>query len=116
MNYPSVKTLERAFPGKGETLRKLLTDNDAVNAHPAAIALVKRCYNRPTMSHMRMTALDAELETYGVEFVRGNGTRNTQSFEYCNTEETYATTIIRMQSGQYRVGNWGDIVERGNYE
>ena len=116
MNKPSQQALERAFPGKGKVLRELLTSNDAVNAHTAVIALVARCCSRPSMSHKRMVAINAELETYGVEHVQGNGTTRTPSFEYCNTGDTYDTTIIRMQSGQYRVGDWGSIVERGSYE
>ena len=37
MNLPSTKTLERAFPGKGKELRRLLESPAAVRAHPAAV-------------------------------------------------------------------------------
>ncbi len=30
--------------------------------------------------------------------------------QYVNMGDTYATTLLRV-NGQYRVGNWGDIVE-----
>lgn len=131
MNYPSIKTLERAFPGKGKALRKLLVSDDAVNSHPAVLELVARCYSMPTIGHKRTTALDAELGTYGVEYIKGNDTQRSPSFEYCNAGDTYATTIIRFldndsifihlyefneDRGRYIVGSWGDIVKKGNYK
>lgn len=115
MNLPSIKTLERAFPTKGKALRQLLVSAEAVRQHPAAIELERRCYGRPTLSHLRMVALDAEAGTYGVEFAKGTGARNSQSFEYLNTGDSYGTTLIRFVNGRYIVSSWGDIVERGNY-
>jgi len=112
-NKPSLKTLEIAFPTKGKTLRRLLTNEQAVREHPAAMALERQCYNPPTLAHLRMTALNAELECFGVEYVQGQG--SSRSFEYCNTGDSYGTTIIRFVDGRYRVGDWGTIVERGNY-
>ena len=114
-NKPSLKTLESAFPGKGKTLRWLLTNEAAVWQHPAVIALVSQCYHTPKLAHARMVALNAELECFGVEYVQGNYTQRSPSFEYCNTGDTYGTTIIRFTDGRYRVGDWGTIVERGNY-
>ncbi len=111
---PSVKTLEREFPGKGKTLRLLLTSDSAVDAHPAVVAWVAQCYNMPRMSERRMHALDAALETFGVEYIEAGHNKRSPAFTYCNAGDTYATTILRVR-GSYRVGCWGDIVERGNY-
>lgn len=115
-NKPSIKTLERAFPGKGKVLRKLLTSEQAVREHPAAQARESECYNHPSLTDLRLHALNAELETFGVEYVKGKGTARTPSFEYLNTGDTYAATIVRFADGRYRVSSWGDIVERGNYD
>lgn len=113
---PSIKTLERAFPGHGKTARLLLTSEKAVREHPAAIARELECYNPPTLGDLRMTALNAELEMFGVEYVQGNGTHRSPSFEYLNSGDTYDTTIVRfLNPVRYRVTSWGDIVERGNY-
>jgi len=60
-----------------------------------------------------MTAIDAELENYGCEYVKGTG--KSLSFEYSNTGDSYDATIIRFSNGRYIVSSWGDIVERGNY-
>lgn len=112
---PSLKTLEAAFPTKGEVLRRLLTSEKAVREHPAAVRRERECFNAPKLYDLRLHALNAELETYGVEYVQGNGTQRSPSFEYLNAGDTYNTTIIRFTDGRYRVGSWGDIVERGSY-
>lgn len=116
MAIPSQKALEKAFPTKGRVLRRLLSSKQAVLDHPAAIARAKECFSIPRISDLRLHALNHELETFGVEYVRGNNTKRSPSFDYLNTGDTYATTIVRYADGRYRITSWGDIVERGNYE
>ena len=116
MNLPSIKTLDRAFPGKGKILRTLLTSSAAVRAHPAAQALEAQCYNPPGLAYLRMTALDAAAGTYGIEAVWREGESDgAPAFEYLNTGDTYAPTIVRRAGGRYQVASWGDIVEKGGY-
>ena len=120
MSLPSVKSIEQAFPGKGKVMRKLLESKQAVLDHQAAKELERKCYNAPGLAYMRMTALNMEAETYGVEAVwkAGEGPGDCTShpaFEYLNTGETYNLTLIRWSDGRYRIASWGDIVERGNY-
>ena len=112
---PSVKTLECAFPGKGKALRELLDSDDAVNANPAVIAWERECFNPPRMAEKRMVALDNVLETCGVEYIARGTNAKSPAITYCNAGDSYATTILRV-NGVYRVGCWGDIVERGNYQ
>ena len=114
-NIPSVKTLETAFPTKGKVLRQLLQSASAVREHPAAIAFERQCYSSPDLYLLRLYAINAEIEGFGIEYIQGNGTRLSPSFDYINTGDTYNTTIIRFTDGRYRVGDWGTIVERGNY-
>lgn len=117
-NIPSVKTLEAAFPTKGKALRHLLQSSSAVREHPAAIALERQSFNPHTLSHLRMTALNAETECFGVEHCHhasADAHCVGACFDYCNTGDTYVTTIIRFEDGRYRVGDWGTVVERGNY-
>ena len=120
MNIPSVKTLERVFPGKGKVLRHLLESSAAVRAHPAAVALVRDCYNPPGLAYERMTVLNVEAGTYGIECIWHAGTgpgdcTSSPAFEYLNTGDMYAATIIRAANGRYRVADIGSIIERGNY-
>lgn len=117
-NIPSVKTLEAAFPTKGKVLRHLLQSSVAVREHPAAMALEQQSYNPHALSHLRMTALNAELETFGVEHCHHTSADVhcvDRCFDYLNTGDAYGTTIIRFEDGRYRVGDWGTVVERGNY-
>ena len=115
MNKPSIKTLRQAFPeSNAATLRKLLDSAEVVRNHPAAIALDSACLNPPTLAMMRLAALDDEIKGYGVEYVSGIG--SSQSFEYINMGDTYATTIVRFNNGRYCVADIGSIIERGNYE
>lgn len=112
---PSISALDTAFPGKGVALKRLLTSSAAVREHPAAVALVAQCYHAPTLSHMRLTALNAEAETYGIEAAYKRASDTSPAFEYLNTGDTYAPTIVRFASGAYAVKSWGDIVEHGTY-
>lgn len=120
MNIPSVKTLERAFPGKGKALRRLLASATAVREHPAAVKLANECYNPPGLAYQRLTALDSEAGTYGIECIWRAGTSasdctSAPAFEYLNTGDMYAATIVRAANGCYRVADIGGIIERGNY-
>lgn len=116
MNLPSIRTLESAFPGKGRVLRALIESPAVVCAHPAAVALSQQSHGRPTLAHLRMTALNAELGFHGVEYVHpGRGSRS-PGFEYLNAGDSYVTTIVRFSDGRYRVTDIGSIIEHGNYE
>lgn len=113
---PSIKRLEEAFPGKGKTLRRLLTSNEAVSAHPAAIRLVFSCYHQPKLHEARMAALDAELGHFGVEYVPHGRNARSRGFLYSNSGDTYNVTIVRFDDGVYAVTDIGAIIERGHYE
>lgn len=114
-NKPSLKALEKAFPGKGKELRAILTSDDAVWNNHAVIAWASQCYNAPSYMEARLCALDNVLEGYGVEYqAKGNNAKSPR-FWYINMCDTYTTTILRI-NGHYRIGCWGDIVERGNYD
>ena len=120
-NKPSLKVLEAAFPTKGKALRRLLTSKQAVLDHPAAIAYSRQCYHKPPVYLQRLYALNAETESFGVEYTHHStceqiGRCTNKCFDYLNAGDTYATTIIRFNDGRYRVGDWGTVVERGNYE
>lgn len=115
MRIPSLRALDAAFPGKGTILRELLTSSVAVRQHPAALKRIAECYHPPALSDLRLHALNAELETYGVEYVPAGRGAKSPAIEYCNAGDAYVTTILRV-NGQYRIGCWGDLVERGNYE
>jgi len=67
-------------------------------------------------SHAALLNIDALLGTSGLEYVqRGKGAKS-EPFYYCNTGESYARTVLYFpMEERFRVGSWGDVVERGNY-
>lgn len=55
-------------------------------------------------------AIDSILCTHGIEYL-GYHKRNCQHVYYCNSGDTYSTTIIFCGLRAY-VGCWGDLVEK----
>jgi hypothetical protein len=115
---PSIKTLERAFPGKGKELRQALQANRSELAkHPAGADRIQECLHPPKTSDIRMHVLDSIAETHGVEYIahKDDSFSQAMGIEYLNTGDSYALTIVRFcETGNYRVVSWGDIVERNS--
>src|SRR5262245_24091321 len=74
-----------------------------------------RYYHDGQCRYSRMDRIDVVLGTHGVEYVPAGHNAKSPAFYYCNAGDTYATTIIKVR-GRFRVGCWGVIVERGNYD
>ena len=55
-----------------------------------------------------------DLGTSGVEHIEAGSNHRSPAIDYLNTGDTYDLTIMFIR-GRFRVGCWGDIVERGNY-
>lgn len=95
MACPSVKTLAAAFGvEKARAIRAVFDDSSSCNV---------------------LERIDVILGTHGVEYIPQGHNQRSPSIEYCNTGDPYITTVMRV-GGVYRVGCWGDIVERGNYD
>ena len=109
---PSIKTLQTLHDvdaEKARALKAILKARRAVlEAHSAGGARVAECWTAPSTSDLRLTCLNAELGTYGVEAF---WTPKGELVEYLNAGDTYAPTIVRFR-GAYRVACWGDIAER----
>jgi IS4 transposase len=54
--------------------------------------------------------IDKVLRTFGVEYL-GQHKRNGEHIYYCNTGESYASTVI-FSGLHMRVGCWADLVEK----
>jgi len=64
----------------------------------------------------RLSRIDALLpNTHGVEYISPGSNDKSPAIWYCNTGDTYGATVMRVK-GRFRLGAWGDIVEKGNYE
>jgi hypothetical protein len=132
MRSPAVKTLIETFQlsrADAKLIKKLTqSDNDAdalaqliENHCPATHVYATQCHGNPYDSHMwRVTmilhAVDRILGTHGIEGLAPEGDRfypYGPPYEYCNTGDTYATTLIyKRDTNHLFIGNWGDIAER----
>lgn len=70
--------------------------------------------SRSQFHELKMLMADELCETCGVEYIPRGSNSKSPSIEYLNAGDTYTTTLLWTR-GSYRVGCWGDIVERGNY-
>lgn len=128
MNYPSVKALTSAFDLTAaqanqirDVMRKYVplpckcgreNDPGSADAYPYNVC---RYYHDGKHRYSRMAAIDKLLGTHGVEFVGAGHNSKSPAFYYCNAGDTYTVTILKV-NGRFRIGTWGDIVERGNYD
>lgn len=108
-------------PATADRIIGLIHGSIDYREHPAVVAWAKQCYHDPRDSDQSrpeciMRAIDAELGTYGVEAIEGRYVdryHGTIQATYCNTGDTYATTILYdCEDQKYRLTSWGDFVER----
>lgn len=86
---------------------------------PGTAKYVRSMHSDPYRSHMwRVTvalhAMNEIMDTHGVEALGPDvGGPSPPPYEYLNTGDTYATTLIySRKSNSISIGNWGDIAER----
>lgn len=68
----------------------------------------------PNKVEQKLTAINEVLGAHGVEHIPQGNNAISPEIDYVNRGDTYTNTIMFMR-GRYVVGNWGSIVERGNY-
>ena len=54
------------------------------------------------------------MDGCGVESIPAGHNSRSPGIEYVNMGDAYDTTV--MWTGRFRIGSWGDIVERGSYD
>jgi len=91
---------------------------DPVTVSRAAADRERRAYNPHAKHVLQLEAVAELLNLDGPEYIpRGRNVRTSPAFYYLNAGDTYRTTILMIRPGQtFRIGCWGDIVERGDYE
>ncbi len=87
---PSVKTLDRAFPGKGKEVRELLEGKRKTLDYESVRKWYDACYHKPDLIKRQMVAINEIVEVHGVEAV-GVGNFERTTMEYINLEDTYLT-------------------------
>ena len=116
---PSIATLTRTFQIDRPTailVRKVIKGQvDPCSVSTAANQRRLQAYHPHAKYVLKLEALNQILGLYGVEYVPKGSNQRSPGFEYLNTGDSYAPTIVRFDGGGYRISSWGDIVERGNY-
>lgn len=118
MPYPSVKTLQTLGIDRAtaKRVRGVLDGSIDPLTIESAAKYRQACYHAPPDYLLKLYAIDALIGTFGVEHIAKGRTLRSPAFDYLNTGDTYAVTLIRLGSQRYRVCSWGDIVERGSYD
>jgi len=123
-NYPSIKTLlplcDKSQGDPRETARKIrqamtCTRETLLEQFPRAAAVRNHCYNEPSTVQLRLEVIDELLGTHGVEYIPRGHNAKSPAIEYCNTGDTYASTVMYV-NGRFIVGCWGNFVEQGDYD
>ena len=107
MRYPSIKTLSAIFDDP-KTARGILDGSiDPESVSKNARDYVSQCYNRPPDYLVKLYALDQLGGFFGVEYAE----HPTQGFDYLNSGDTYAATLVRRGPNRYQVTTLGDVIE-----
>jgi hypothetical protein len=93
--YPSEHKLVEAFGEVGLAIRGILT-------------------NKGYSKLDKLEVINETIGGFGVEYIAQGHNQKSPAIEYVNMGDTYATTILYV-NGKFKIGNWGDIVERSNY-
>ena len=120
---PSVKTIQRIHSGPRRSPDSPAGGQpmDAETARTVRAAMIEaesagyNFMNPGRECRDALRAIDAIIGGYGVEHIRAGRGARSPAIWYVNLGDTYETTILYVR-GRFRVGCWGDIVERGNYE
>lgn len=116
---PSIKVLMAALQvdrATADLIRKVIKGQvDPCSVSTAATDLVQRSYHGQKAYRLKLEALNQILDLHGVEYVPKGSNSRSPGFEYLNTGDSYAPTLVRIDGGKYRICSWGDLVERGSY-
>lgn len=96
--YPSIDTIKNGLNVTREQAR-----------------FVRQAMEAETSDHEIMRRIDDIIHTHGVEYIPKGHNQKSPAIDYCNTGDPYITTVL-LVNGRFRIGCWGDIVERGNYD
>lgn len=123
---PSEKMLmERLYNvdrDKAQRIRGLIKGTIEPDTYASVKQWVNSCYNRPADVELIMSAINEELECYGVEGVSIEGVYINRYWSdtlalYCNGGDTYHVTILYdTDKDRFIIASWGDFYERASNE
>jgi len=111
---PSIKTLMNLRDFTNQPITRDQAKHIRRIMHRAVTRAEKRLLYPQSSHRGALAAIDAILNGCGVERIEQGSNRRSPAIDYVNMGDTYDTTVMVVR-GRFRVGCWGDIVERGNY-
>lgn len=109
-------------PNAAEKAAAILNDEFDPEDIPAVAKWVAKCYHRPSEGELKMAALDAVLEGFGVEAIRVEGEwvshyHGDLVASYVNQGDTYTETVVHdHETDEFHVTSWGDWLEKWESE
>ena len=111
MRYPSIKSIERDLTSR--------YTHEWLSPHLAARCIREAMETLPVTNHRNkpsaMQVINDLLGLNGVEYIPEGRNSRSPAILYCNAGDPYDVTMLYV-NGSYRIGCWGDIVERGDYD
>lgn len=108
---PSVKTIMRLRYGNQVPIA---ADDAQRIRHEMEYATSASYFSNNAMRNA-LSRIDRILRGFGVEWIEPGNNARSPGIDYVNMGDTYETTVLLIK-GRFRIGCWGDIVERGNYD
>jgi len=87
------------------------------SSFPDTKAYISKCYNDPVYEYrsrlsVLIMAADEMLKTFGTETLDDADDADWPRYEYCNTGDTYALTImLDRDDNRLFISSWGDVAE-----
>jgi hypothetical protein len=123
MTYPSVKTIKSIEwldkvgdpTAIAKQVRGLMDGSIDPMTVEATEQWVNQCHNMPSKIELKMSAINAVLECHGTEALFNVNGDVWPDFEYCNTGDTYVSTVgYDYKKGKFVITSYGDWVERND--
>lgn len=116
MNLPSVKTIEQLGLSR-QTAKKIRERIESILNGRKSIDYNRAAYLLTEIEETIEAAGERnKFQTFGVESIPPGSNKKSPGIIYLNTGETYSPTFMILDNCKIRIGNWGSIVEMGDYE
>jgi len=116
MNPKFTAAVREAWPDRAGQILAIIRGTRAhALTYPSAKRRDDQSYHPHDTYLLKLEAISDVLGGFGAEGVP-EGRGRSPAFDYVNMGDTYQTTILYFPDrAVWRVGCWGDVVERGNY-
>ena len=107
------QAVREQWPAEAETVLGLIRGTIDPDTFASVQTWVRACYHPPSKHDRIACALNEALSLHGVEAIPADDCNvfDPPAVEYLNAGDPYVSTLLYIR-GRWRVGCWGDVVER----